>query len=153
MLNSPRMSASTTDAGAPPGERRLLITLPDAERLLLQSAFVRNRIEEEILHDLESSIRHSIPVPPESIPAGVVTMNSRVRLRDVESGRVLEVTLAFPACANRGKGQISVLTPLGAALLGTQPGSRFTCPLAGALATLVVEEILYQPEAHGDYFG
>lgn len=153
MLDTQLMSLSAMAAGPAPDQRRLLITIPDAERLLLQSVFVRNRIEGEILQDLESSIRHSIPVAPESIPDDVVTMNSRVRLCDVESGHRMEVALAFPACANRGKGQISVLTPLGAALLGARTGSRFTCPVAGVLATLVVEAILYQPEAHGDYFG
>lgn len=153
MLETPLTSLPRIAANHKSETSRLLITVPDAERLLLQSAFARNRIEEEILHDLELKIRHTIPVDPESVPPDVVTMNSHVRLRDVETGRTMNVILAFPSCADRGKGRISVLTPLGAALLGVRTGHVFTCPVAGVLTTLAVEAIRYQPEAHGDYYG
>jgi regulator of nucleoside diphosphate kinase len=80
-------------------------------------------------------------------------MNSRIVLRDVKSGTQTLVTLAFPSCANAQKGRVSVLTPLGSVLLGSRTGQRLTCPISAAISTVVVEAILYQPEAAGDFYG
>lgn len=131
----------------------LLITIPDAERLALQSRFVRNQPEAEILSEIEARIRRATLLEPSAVPADLVTMNSRVALRDVETGRQHVFTLVFPSCANSRKGQVSVLTPIGSILLGARAGQILTCPIAGAIATVVVETILRQPEAAGDYYG
>ena len=74
-------------------------------------------------------------------------------VRDVDTGQHMTVTLVFPSCANQRKGKISVLTPLGSMLLGARLGQTFTCPISGTLATVIVERILYQPEAAGGYYG
>jgi len=130
----------------------LLISTADAERLLLQTRFVTNQVEAELLNELETRIRYAQVLDPSAVPPDLVTMNSQVLLRDVESGRQSVVTLVFPSCANARKGKVSILTPLGSILLGARTGERVTCPLAGAIATVVVETILHQPEAAGDYY-
>ncbi len=130
-----------------------LISVPDAERLMLQSRFVRNRLEAEILSDLEARIRTAKLLDPSDVPPDLVTMNSRAVLRDVNSGAQTIVTLAFPSCANARKGRVSVLTPLGSVLLGARTGQRLTCPISAAISTVVVEAILHQPEAAGDLYG
>ena len=82
-----------------------------------------------------------------------MTMNSRVVLREVDTCRQHVFVLAFPSCANSRKGRISVLTPLGSILLAARVGQTLTCPISGILTTVVVDSILRQPEAAGDYYG
>lgn len=132
---------------------QISISVPDAERLLLQSRFVRNQLEAEVCSDLESLIRSANILDPSAVPPDLVTMNSQVVLRELGSGRKLIFTLVFPSHANSRMGMVSILTPLGLILLGARTGQQLTCPIAGALATVVVEAIPHQPEASGDYYG
>jgi regulator of nucleoside diphosphate kinase len=80
-------------------------------------------------------------------------MNSRVVLRNVDTGQQHVFTVVFPSCANTRRGRISVLTPLGSMLLGARTGQTLTCPISGVIANVVVDAILHQPEAAGDYYG
>ncbi len=132
---------------------RLFITVPDAERLLLQSRFVRNQLEAEILADIEALIMRATLVDPAAAPPDLVTMNSTIALREVDTGNQHVFTLAFPSSANGSKSRISVLTPLGSILLGARTGQIVTCPLSGTITRAQVESILHQPEATGDYYG
>ena len=78
-------------------------------------------------------------------------MNSRVALVDPQSGQEHRYSLVFPADANAAEGRISVLAPLGTALLGASRGQTVEWSAGGNLRRLRIEEILYQPEAAGDY--
>jgi regulator of nucleoside diphosphate kinase len=130
-----------------------VISLPDAERLALQSRFVKNQLEAEILSDIEARIERAALLEPDAVPPDLVTMNSRVVLRDVDTGRRLVLSVVFSCCANSRKDRISVLTPLGSILLGARAGQTLVGPVSGTSITFVVEVILHQPEAAGDYFG
>lgn len=90
-------------------------------------------------------------VQPSAVPAGVVTMNSRVRFRDLERGTTLERTLTFPQRVEAVADGLSVLAPVGAALLGLSEGQEIDWPLPdGGHARLRIEQVVYQPEAAGD---
>jgi len=130
-----------------------LLSVPDAERLLLQSRFVRNPLEAAILVDLEARIHRAVLLDPSAVPPDLVTMNSQVVLRDVDGGGQRVFTVAFPSGANARTGRISVLTPLGSILLGARIGQELICPISGVITIVVVEAILYQPESSGDYYG
>ncbi len=136
-----------------PRPGRVFITVPDAERLLLQSRFVKCQLEAEILADIEALIMRATLVDPADAPPDLVTMNSTIALREVDTGNQHIFTLVFPSCANGSKSRISVLTPLGSILLGARTGQILTCPLSGTITTVRVESILHQPEATGDYYG
>lgn len=86
----------------------------------------------------------------DEVPAGVVTMNSRVHCREESSGKDYHLTLVYPQEAG-GEGTVSVLAPIGTALLGLQVGQHIDWPAPGGkvlkLELLAVE---YQPEAAGD---
>ncbi|WP_193222233.1 GreA/GreB family elongation factor [Alkalilimnicola sp. S0819] len=88
---------------------------------------------------------------PESIPTDVVTMNSRVRLEDMNSGRHIEITLVFPRLADSASGCISVLAPLGSALLGARVGQTVEAHTPAGERSYRIEALLYQPEADGRY--
>ena len=88
----------------------------------------------------------------EEVPAGVVTMNSRVHCREQGSGKDYHLTLVYPKDANADEGKISILAPVGSALLGLQAGQHIDWPAPGG-KTLKLEliEVEYQPEAAGDF--
>jgi len=89
---------------------------------------------------------------PETMPHDVVTMNSQVKFRNLTTGEELTRTLVYPAQMTDSSTQLSVLAPVGAALLGLRTGDTIHWELpGGASAHLEVLELLYQPEAAGDY--
>ena len=127
------------------------LTEPDAERLTVLHRFVRSRIEGENLRRLEETIARADVVEPERIPPDVVTMNSRVRVRDLDGGGAAEYTLSFPASADARRGRISVLGALGSALLGRREGDIIEYISSAGVERRVIEQVVYQPEAAGDY--
>lgn len=91
-------------------------------------------------------------VPSQRVPADVVTMYSQVLVRDHASGEVRKLTLCYPGDAEPDAGFISVLSPMGAALIGRRVGERVRSALpAGLEREMTLEAILFQPEASGDY--
>ena len=90
-------------------------------------------------------------VEPENVPAGVVTMNSTVRFIEEGSRRTHEMTLVYPHDIDGTPGKVSVLAPVGSALLGLSEGQdiEWSRPGGGTIR-LRVDKVLYQPEASGD---
>jgi regulator of nucleoside diphosphate kinase len=100
---------------------------------------------------LENELARAIVVPPEQIPKDVVTMNSRVVFEDETTGERREVTLVYPAHADIGAGKISILVPVGSALLGLRIGQSIDWNLPnGQRRRYRVIAVPYQPEAAGD---
>lgn len=91
-------------------------------------------------------------VPPQAIPADVVTMYAQVAIRDLKMQRRQVMVVCYPPDAEPAKGYISVLSPAGMGLIGLAVGAlaSWTGP-AGEESVAQVEEILFQPEATGDY--
>lgn len=90
-------------------------------------------------------------VDQRQVPPDVVTMHSRVRLRDVATKEDLVVTLVFPEDADLSLGKLSVLTEVGTALLGRSAGDIIEWQSRRRLRRLLIKELCYQPEAAGDY--
>jgi len=74
-----------------------------------------------------------------------------VRVRDMKSGAEMDISVVFPSEADSEQGKISVLAPIGTALLGYRVGDVVEWKVPGGLRRLKVERILYQPEAAGHY--
>ena len=90
-------------------------------------------------------------VPFRAVPADVVTMNSRVAFADETTGEFRIVTIVYPDEADPSEGKISVMAPVGSALLGLSVGQSIEwCFPDGRPRTLRVVELLYQPEAAGN---
>ncbi len=85
------------------------------------------------------------------IPKDVITMNSQVRLKDLDSGEEVIYCLVFPHAADSKQQKISILAPIGTALIGYRVGDIIEWNVPAGLKRLKIEEILYQPEAAGDY--
>jgi regulator of nucleoside diphosphate kinase len=103
-------------------------------------------------HPLAQTLDDSELVPSRTIPDDVVTMHSKVLLRDLETSRRYRLTLCYPEDAEPAAGWVSVLSPVGASLLGLQVGAeaRWTQP-DGERRAALLEAILFQPESSGDY--
>lgn len=132
-------------------ERAVYVTSKDFERLTrLLEAHVSRR-DKGAMTALEEELGRAVVVEPEKIPPDVVTMNSRVQFEDLDSGERTEVTLVYPQDADVEQGKISVLAPVGSALLGLSVGQSISWPLPGVKnRNLRVVNVTYQPEAAGD---
>lgn len=89
-------------------------------------------------------------VEPRAVPADVVTMHSTVRISDPAAGRPEVLTLVYPTEADAAAGLLSVLSPLGSALLGSRAGDLIAIQGATDAWMVRIEQVLYQPEAAGD---
>ena len=90
-------------------------------------------------------------VEPKAVPANVVTMNSLVVLRNLDSGDRLTCRLAYPDEPRRSPRNVSVSRPLGTAMLGTRVGQVIRWPAGTRDRRMRIQQVLYQPEAAGDF--
>lgn len=101
---------------------------------------------------LEEELSRANVIAQKDIPPTIVTMNSRVKFVDEVTGQEQEITLVYPKDANLEKGQISILAPIGVALLGLSVGQSINWKLPnGSTKKLLVKEVLFQPESQGHY--
>lgn len=109
----------------------IYITETDVRRLrpLVQSASLRKGPDAENLKRLEGELERAHIVSEAELPADVITMNSTVELEDLEDGERLTYTLVFPEQADADHGRISILAPLGSAMLGYRVGDEFEWPV------------------------
>lgn len=100
---------------------------------------------------LEWELSRGEVVAPASVPANVVTMNSQVRVRELKGSRSSTYTLVYPRDADVDAGRLSVLAPLGKALLGAKEGDVVEVNAPAGVRKVKIERIVYQPEAAGDF--
>lgn len=101
---------------------------------------------------LEGELARATVVDPHEVPPGVVTMNSTVRFAIESSGEEFELTLVYPKDADASGKTISILAPVGSALLGLSEGDRIEWPgPGGAPITVTVRSVVYQPERAGEF--
>ena len=129
------------------------ITQFDLERLrkLLFDAQSTDYRNSDYLEKLQMEINRAEVVPPKDVPSDVVTMNSTVCIEDLDTKEEEIYTLVFPDNADLGQGKISILAPIGTAMLGYEVGDTFEWEVPAGKRRLRVKKILYQPEASGDY--
>ena len=134
-------------------ECKIFITDTDRDRLekLLVGTRQWSSRDKEHLQALEAELDKAHTVGSKDIPGDVVTMRTQVRVRDLKSGAEMDLSVVFPSEAESERGKISVLAPVGTALLGYRVGDTVEWKLPGGLRRLKIERILYQPEAAGDY--
>ena len=91
-------------------------------------------------------------VAPERIPPDVITMNSTVSLVDLTATEDVEFTLVFPKESDADAGKISVMAPLGTAMLGYRVGDIFEWDVPMGRKRWRVARVIYQPEAAGHFY-
>lgn len=128
----------------------IIINRLDAERLerLIDRVAAADR---QVAEQLEDELERGEVVEPHEVPADIVSMNSRVEFTDLTRQQTLVRTLVYPHALPGQQDGLSVLAPLGAALLGLKVGSLIEWQLPdGSLHEVRIEALHYQPESAGD---
>ncbi|HYP75239.1 MAG TPA: nucleoside diphosphate kinase regulator [Polyangiaceae bacterium] len=130
------------------------LTMTDFDLRRLDALFERMRLHLKppaTLTKLERELERAAVVKPSEVPGTIVTMNSEVEVVDLDTGERRCLTLVFPSMAAIESGRVSVLAPLGTALLGSHQGAEVTWQSPRGLRRMRVEGIVYQPEAAGRF--
>jgi regulator of nucleoside diphosphate kinase len=133
--------------------RKIYITEFDKARLeeLIAVAEEFGGQDRKDLEALAGELDQAEIVSPSEIPSEVVTMNSKVSLRDLTTSETKTYVLVFPKNANIAAGAISVLAPIGTAILGYAKGDIVEWAVPSGVRRIQIEDIIYQPEAAGDF--
>jgi regulator of nucleoside diphosphate kinase len=133
-------------------ERPLLVTETDLERIQRLIELHSGGRNAALLEMLEQELARAQVTSAQEVPADVVTMNSTVIYEDKETGARREVTLCYPPDARSDEGRISVIAPIGSALLGLSVGQSIEWPVPGGRTRrLRIIAVPYQPEASGHF--
>lgn len=126
--------------------RKIYMTKADIQKLKkLVDDEMDNPQDKQHVLDLNMELMRAEIVPVDQLPGDVITMNSEVLLR--VDGTEEKVSLVYPHEANVAENRISVLSPIGTAILGYREQDRFTWSVPSGTAQVEVIKVIYQPEA------
>lgn len=130
--------------------RQIVVTEADRRRLevLLASEFAKAIGPRVHLDDLLRELDRAQIVAPDEVPHDVVTMDSRIVVHDVDTGEDETYTLVYPSDADIASGRLSILAPIGTAILGQHVGDVVRWRVPGGFRRLEIKAILYQPETN-----
>jgi regulator of nucleoside diphosphate kinase len=131
-------------------ERNIYVTSDDRKRLQALLSRPTEAMDRDDVSGLVGEVQRAVVVPVSEIPPDVITMNTRARLLDLDQRRTLDYTVVYPEDADFAAGRISVVAPIGAAMLGYRVGDEIEWVVPSGPRRLRVEAILYQPESAGD---
>lgn len=100
---------------------------------------------------LDMELARAKIVDPVHVPPNLVTMNSTLTYQSLPSGEEHTISLVYPKDADASGGRISVLAPLGSAILGLTEGQEIAWGMPGGARRLRILKVVYQPEAAGDW--
>lgn len=129
--------------------RRITLTAEDHERLqkLLDSNLARLVVDTARIDELQAELDRAQIAPERDVPGDVVIMNSTVTLRDLETHEVETYTLVYPDRADIANNKLSVLAPIGTAILGYRVGDEVRWRVPMGWRRFRVEQVNHQPEA------
>ena len=133
--------------------RKIYVTEPDLRRLcnVVSTELALDGGSNRHLAELIAELQRAEIVASDEIPDDVVTMNSTVVLRDLETDEVETYTLVYPNHADIARNRLSVLAPVGTAILGYHVGDVVRWRVPAGVRKLRVDEILFQPERVGAF--
>ena len=128
--------------------RTIIITADDYQQLqsLVNSDVARLVSGSNRLDELKVELSRAQVVPKEQVPPDVVTMDSTVLLRDLDTNEAETYTLVYPENADIANQRLSVLAPVGTAILGYRVGDEFRWQVPAGWRRLKVEQVISQPE-------
>ncbi|HEX2867278.1 MAG TPA: nucleoside diphosphate kinase regulator [Ignavibacteriales bacterium] len=134
--------------------KNIFITDFDMKRFnwLISNSYRFNNPDKEHLLELQNELMKAVVVQPQEIPSDVVTMSSRVRIRYLDTQEEKTFTLVFPFDADDSQNKLSILAPLGVAVIGSRIGDEVAWEMRDGKRKIRIEEIIYQPEAAGYYY-
>lgn len=129
-------------------ENVILIT----EKDLLRIKHILSFQKSDDFENLELELDRAKIISDDMVTPDLVTMNSKVRFVSLQDNKEMVITIVYPSSANFAEGKVSVLASLGSALIGLRVGQEINWMFPdGKTKTLRILEVLYQPEASGDW--
>ncbi|HWL17971.1 MAG TPA: GreA/GreB family elongation factor [Opitutus sp.] len=122
-------------------DRPLYMTTDDYAKLRLIVDSLGLSARTGTLQKLRAELDRAVVLDPKAVPANVVTMNSRVEIEDLATGEVEEYTLTFPERANVEQRMLSVLAPIGTAILGYTEGDQVDWNTPGGVRRLRIRHV------------
>ncbi len=121
----------------------LRISAADHERLrMLVDLMIKSQPRlRDTLQPLRTELARADVLPPEIMPRTVVGMGSKVEIADLESGEVDTYTLVYPEHADGAAGRLSILAPIGMAILGFAEGDTFSWRTPGGTRQLLIRKV------------
>ena len=135
-------------------ERDIIVTAKDYERLRKLIAEEREfgkTVDPLELRDLEQELNRAVIAKAEDIPSDIITMNSQFVLEDMDSGEETTYRLVYPEYADFLENRISIIAPVGTAILGYREGDEIKWSIPTGVARLKIKKVMYQPEAAGNF--
>lgn len=128
----------------------IVVTELDRRRLTGLIALLRERaVDGSNLDALELELERAETIDPHEVSPDVVTMNSTVELVDLDTRERMTLTVVYPGAANAVAGKVSVLAPVGLALLGARMGEAIAWRTPLRQRRAAIERVAFQPEASG----
>ncbi len=129
--------------------KTIIVTQADYNKLmdLIQSLSHEERASRPALKELESELQRAEVTSDEDVPDDTITLNSRAILEDVQSKDQLDLTVVMPEDADIDTGKISILAPLGTAMLGYRVGDEFEWEIPAGRTRYRIVSLAFQPEA------
>ena len=132
-------------------KKRIIVNNRDYTRLRKIINDTRAHGGNQYLKNLEAELADALLLEPEKIPPDVITMNTKVGFTDLDESEEFVYTIVYPEESDIEQGRLSVLAPIGTALLGYRVGDEVAWKVPAGMKKFRIEKILYQPEANGDY--
>lgn len=135
-------------------EKQIFVTDFDMKRFqwLFTNSSKFDPMYQRHLRELEREMKNAVVVEPKDIPPDVITMHTKFTLRDLNTNGEFTYTLVFPFDADSEKMMLSILTPIGVAVIGYRIGDEAEFEVPGGKRKIKIINILYQPEAEGHYY-
>lgn len=131
----------------------IIVNSLDYQRIQRQikEAMVQKTIDAAEAEKLINELNSATILTPHEIPGDVVTMNSVIRISFADSAKQLEFKIVYPNEANFKEKKVSIFSPVATALIGFRVGDLIEWMVPGGLTKIRIDEIVYQPEAAGDF--
>jgi len=132
---------------------RIILSKLDFSRIhkCIQDARLMNTIGVNEAENLLNELHSAKVVEPNEIPEDVATMNSIVKISFMNTNKTLQFTIVYPDQADIKENKISIFSPVATALIGYRVSDEIEWIVPSGLTKLRIDEIIYQPEAAGDF--
>jgi regulator of nucleoside diphosphate kinase len=133
-------------------QKRIVVTVNDYSRIvgMIELASSKSKMPQTVSRLYEKLLSARM-LPPETINGGVITMNSRVLLKSLNTSRESEITITYPREAQPAERKVSVFSEIGVTLLGRQEKDIVSWTVPGGPGLFEIVKVTYQPEAAGDF--
>lgn len=133
--------------------QQIIISKQDSTRIhnAIRDAKLNNSIKKEDAEKLLTELHSAKIVPSAEIPNDVVTMNSIVKIHFEGNSKPIQFQLVYPHLANIKENKISIFSAVASALIGYRVGDEIDWIVPSGLTKIIIDEIIYQPEAAGDF--